>query len=157
MNQTHKLLHFAVMAVTVILLAGCERRPEPSSISTSEFPTNVTSYQVKGVLKETRAGGWKALIAHEDIPGYMEAMTMQLDVKDTNELRNLQPGDQITFRMLVTDTDGWIDQVRKIGVSAAPSHTITPVTNLVEELEVGAPVPGCVLTNQLGQAIMAGF
>ncbi|ODU23819.1 MAG: hypothetical protein ABS95_03010 [Verrucomicrobia bacterium SCN 57-15] len=150
MNQTHKLMHLAFMAVTVIL-AGCERRPEHSSGSPSEFPTNVTSYQVKGVLKEIRAAGWKALIAHEDIPGYMEAMTMQLDVRDTNELRNLQPGDQIAFRMLVTDTDGWIDQVRKTGVSAPPSSTITPVTSLVEELEVGAPVPDCILTNQLGQ------
>ena len=55
-------------------LVGCERWPEPSSSSASAASTNETCYQVKGVVKEIRAGGRKALIAHEDIPGYMEAM-----------------------------------------------------------------------------------
>ncbi len=38
----------------------------------------------------------------------MPAMTMPFEVKNTNELRGLQPGDAVAFRMTVTDTDGWI-------------------------------------------------
>jgi len=151
----------AALFALVLLLAGCNRstsdskdHAEDSGQRALDFPTNVIAYQVKGVLREIRADGGKALIAHENIPGYMEAMTMRLDVRNTNELANLQPGDQITFRMLVTDTDGWIDRVNKLGTTARPEIARTTDAVLaIQELEPGALLPDCVLTNQLGQAI----
>ncbi len=149
----HTLLSIVLSAA--ILLSGCEPKQShtlDSGKPALDFHTNVTAYQVKGMLKEVREGGWKALIAHEDIPGYMEAMTMLLDVKDTNELAGLKPGDQITFRMLVTDTDGWIDHVERTGVTNAPVAAPPPVVK-VEELKTGAVLPDYTITNQLGQAI----
>lgn len=139
-----------------ILLVGCDRHSPASGRRATDFTTNVTAYEVRGVLREIRAEGSKALIAHDDIPGYMEAMTMLLDVKDTNELRGLLPDDSIRFRMLVTDTDGWIDRVQRIGTHVA--STIAPpapstASASVEELEPGAALPDCTLTNQLGQTI----
>jgi len=131
-----------------------------SGVRATDFPTNVTAYEVKGVLKEIRANGWKALIDHEDIPGYMEAMTMLLDVKDTNDLSAVLPGDTIQFRMLVTETDGWIDRIRKIGTNSAPNSTNVPApkaSNLkfaeVKQVEVGDMLPDCILTNQAGWQI----
>jgi hypothetical protein len=53
-------------------------------------------------------------IKHEEIPGYMAAMTMSFEARDTNELAGLEAGDHVAFRMLVTDDDGWIDQLRKL-------------------------------------------
>lgn len=135
---------------------GCDK-PAPGNPGTraTEFSTNVTAYPVRGVLKEIRADGWKALITHEDIPGYMEAMTMLLDVKSTNELSGLQPGDNIAFRMLVTDTDGWIDRVKKVS-----SGVVIPSTNQIafadedfKEIQRGDPAPDCTLTNQSGRTI----
>lgn len=152
----------------LFVVSGCKPASEPSrealhgkdsGVRATEFPTNVIAYEVKGVLKEIRANGWKALIDHEDIPGYMEAMTMLLDVKDTNDLATVHPGDSIQFRMLVTDSDGWIDRVRRTGtnvasVSAAP---LAKSSNLqfseVNEVGVGDLLPDCVLTNQAGKAI----
>src|SRR5688572_33511336 len=78
-----------------------------------------TTYQVKGVIREISADRMQARIEHENIPDYMEAMTMMFDVKDSNELANLQPNDQVSFRMIVTEKDGWIEQVKKIGTVAA--------------------------------------
>ena len=75
--------------------------------------TNVTHYAVKGVFKESRADGRKAVIKHETIPGYMDAMTMPFNVKNPAELKPLKPGDEITFRLSVTDTEDWIDRSRK--------------------------------------------
>jgi protein SCO1/2 len=122
---------------------------------TREFGTNVTAYAAKGMLHAIRAEGWKAVIAHEDIPGYMEAMTMLLDVRNTNELAGLKPGDILTFRMLVTDTDGWIDQVKKVGSGTVPAREKSAAELAAEftELTPGALVPDCTLTNQAGQAI----
>ncbi len=151
----------AICLALALWAAGCGQQPPTSHEHTTnsgqhvtEFSTNVTAYQVKGVLRDIRANGTKALIAHEDIPGYMEAMTMLLDVRDTNELAGVQPGDQITFRMLVTDDDGWIDRVKRTGLNVSPSQPLdSPPAVIPEELEVGAPLPDCVLTNQLGQTI----
>lgn len=147
-----------VLLLTSALWVGTGCRPghEPSTGRRAvEFPTNVIAYPARGVLQEIRAGGWKAVIAHEDIPGYMEAMTMLLEVRDTNELAGLNPGDTLSFRMLVTDTDGWIDQVKKVAAGAAPAGTnARPAwADELAELTPGSPLPDCTLTNQIGQAI----
>ena len=48
------------------------------------------------------------VVKHEEVPGFMPAMTMPFDVRDTNELTRIKPGDLIQFRMLITTNDGWI-------------------------------------------------
>ena len=60
----------------------------------------------------------------------------------------------------MTETDGWIDRVRKIGTSAPPLATNIPApktSNLkfaeVKQVEVGDLLPDCVLTNQAGRQI----
>ncbi len=148
----------ALLGLMLSLLVGCDSAQHEAASSgrpTREFGSNVVAYPAKGLLEEVRAGGWKAVIAHEDIPGYMEAMTMLLDVRDTNELKGLQPGDKLSFRVLVTDTDGWIDHVTKLGSGPAPTRTNSLAAGLtgVDELVPGDPVPDCALTNQLGQAV----
>ena len=115
-----------------------------------------TTYQVKGVIKEVSADHKQARIEHENIPGYMEAMTMMFDVKDTNELKGLQPNDQVAFRMIVTESDGWIDQVKKIG-TVTPTVTDTPPpmrrVREVEPLKAGDLLPEYKFTNELGKVV----
>jgi protein SCO1/2 len=130
-----------ICAMFLLLVQGCGRK----------------TYQVKGVVHEVLPGKKQVQIAHERIPGYMDAMTMMFDVKDTNELTGLKPGDNISFRMIVTDDDGWIDRVKRLG-------TTTPITvanapenfrrvKAVEPLKVGDPMPNYNFTNQLGQPV----
>jgi protein SCO1/2 len=142
----------------MLLNAGCGResnRPQASSAPTTA--TNQDIYQVKGNVIELSAAEKSIRIKHEPIPGYMPAMTMLFDVKDTNELTGLQPGDNVSFRMIVTATDGWIDQLRKL--SSNPSNSIPPsnstfrVVRDVEPLALGDPVPEYHFTNQLGAPI----
>ncbi len=120
----------------------------------AENATNVTTYNVKGMFKESRSAGRKAIIKHEAIPGYMEAMTMPFNVKQPAELNSLQPGDQITFRLSVTDTNDWIDEIKKTGERGLePSKPANPqVTHVLAELQPGAMLPDSILTNQFGQA-----
>jgi protein SCO1 len=149
--------HFFLLLIVAAFVAGCDKHSHAASRRSPGISTNVSTYQVKGVLKNIRTNGSRALIAHEDIPGYMQAMTVEFDVRDTNELVNLQPGDPITFRMLVTDTDGWIDHVQRIGAGTA-SAAQPALAVIVDELKPGAPLPDYVLTNHLGQAIhLSGF
>jgi protein SCO1/2 len=116
----------------------------------AESASNVTTYFVKGVFEESRSAGRQAVIAHEIIPGYMEAMTMPFNVKIPAELNGLRPGDKITFRLSVTDTDDWIDEIKKAGGRGATPKSAQPVADAVQELEPGALLPECILTNQSG-------
>src|SRR5688500_11028980 len=73
-----------ILCATLLVLAqGCGRK----------------TYQVKGVVHEVSPEKKQVRVEHERIPGYMDAMTMMFDVKDTNELTGLKPGDNISFRM----------------------------------------------------------
>ena len=119
--------------------------------------TNLQTYQVKGVVVALGEDGKTVKIKHEEIPGYMASMTMEFEVRGTNELRGLTPGDSVAFRMLVTDDDGWIDQIKKLD---APKTDVPPqlppgirVVRDVEPLEVGDLVPEYRFTNQSGKII----
>ena len=153
---------FALVVATLAALAALSCRQEGSSPA----PTNTTShavagtnpqiYQVKGLIKEMLPEKKKVKIAHEDIPGYMEAMTMMLDVRDAKELGGLQPGDTVTFRMLVTEDDGWIDQLKKID---GPRTPLPPEPSSfrrvrdVEPLAVGDKMSDYTFTNPLGRVV----
>ena len=139
------------------LTNGCHLAPSsPPGHSNSTAEPQQTNYQVAGVLKEIKADGQTAVIAHEAIPGYMEAMTMPLPVKDRQELAGLKPGDHLTFRMVVTPREGWIDRLTKVDGAtnevAKPEETFH-VARMVDSLEIGDTVPDYRFTNELGKAI----
>lgn len=50
----------------------------------------------------------------------MPRMTMDLNVRDTNELAGVQAGDVVTFRLLADDATHWIDNLRVVGRVHAP-------------------------------------
>jgi protein SCO1/2 len=113
-------------------------------------------YPVKGVVVELEPEEKTVRIKHEEIPGYMAAMTMPFEVRDPKELAGLEAGDHVAFRMLVTDDDGWIDQLRKLPrptTNKPPTAGGFRFVRDVEPLNVGDVLPEYRFTNQLGQAI----
>ena len=128
-------------ALAVLCFASC-RQPENRTFS------------VRGVLQETRSNGKTAVIKHETIPGFMEAMTMSFDVKTANELANVRPGDEIEFRLTVTSDDSWIDGVKKTGrtVALAVSNT-APVVSTNASITPRHPLMEYAFTNQLGEPV----
>ena len=112
-------------------------------------------YEVNGVIQEVKPGGRVVVVKHEEVPGYMMAMTMPFEVKNTNEVVGLAPGDAIIFRLVVTETEGWIEQVRKTGVVTnviPPGRGIRRVRD-VEPLAIGDPLPDYVFTNELNRTV----
>lgn len=112
-------------------------------------------FSVRGVVTEVEPSKKSVTVQHEKIPGYMEAMTMPFDVKNTNELRGLQPGDRIAFQMVVTTNEGWIEHIVKLNQSPEqlPSRSSIQVVRAIEPLDPGERVPDFHLTNELGQAV----
>ncbi len=113
-------------------------------------------YAVTGVVRELRADGSNVLIRHDRIPGFMEAMTMPFVARDPREIVSLQPGDRVTFRLLVTDDESWIDTVKRLGVVEPPpafTYEQSRIVRDVEPLELGQTMPDYVFTNQFGAPV----
>ena len=149
------------VAALVCALASCTRdsagQKEAAGGAASQISTQI--FSVKGIVRELRPDGKTAVIQHEEIPNYMAAMTMPLEVKDTNELAGVHPGDRVSFRLLVTEKDSWIDRVSRLSstsvVEPKPRETFRPV-RVVDPLEIGDAIPDYRFTNELGQAIHLG-
>ena len=74
-------------------------------IATNQVATNLQTFFVRGVVEELLPDGKTAVVKHEAIPNYMEAMTMPLAVKEPKELAGLQPGDQVVSSALTFDRE----------------------------------------------------
>lgn len=136
-NKLMKMLTFFCGSLVLLVLAGC--KPKPAAEPT-EKPM-VKSYDARGIIQQITPDGHAATIKHEQIPGYMPAMTMDFLVRDTNELAGLAPNDEVTFKLAVTDKQEWIESVHLV------AHHISEVTNGVFTFHVPTPElkPGDVL------------
>jgi len=122
------------------------------AIGFAQTNTNISHYAARGVFQESQSSGHLAVIAHEAIPGYMAGMTMPFNVKEPAEVSSLRPGDGITFRLSVTGTDAWIDEVKKTGEHRAGPTPKPPVSmEMAPELRAGDLLPDCLLTNESGR------
>jgi protein SCO1/2 len=106
---------------------------------------------VRGVIQRIPEGERRASIKHEKIPGYMAAMTMDFTLKNTNELAGLQPGDEITFTLVVTADDDWIENLKRTGRTEQVVPRANP--NAGQELSVGDTLPDYELTSETGKAV----
>jgi len=73
-----------------------------------------STYDARGVVRSFGPSRAYVNIAHEDIPGYMKAMTMSFEPRTPSQLDGLAVGDHVVFRF--TDQgDGrrLIDSIRK--------------------------------------------
>jgi protein SCO1/2 len=137
-------------ALIVILCAAFvwSARGEPST------PTRQV-FTVKGVVQTLEPDGKTVVIQHEAIPNYMGAMTMPFEVHNSKELRGLQPGDAIVFRMVVTPNEGWVEGVTKLNKSPGelPSRGSIHVSRALPPLDEGDLLPDYHFTNELGQPV----
>jgi protein SCO1/2 len=124
-----------------------------SACTTSQTPTQNASaeakrYNLKGTIVAVDKAKKKATIKHDEIPGYMEAMTMDFPIKDDWVWDDLTKDSEIRAE-LVVDKDGyWLE---KIGIIAAPNPN-QPAPPVNENfVQIGKEVPDFTLTNQDGK------
>jgi Cu/Ag efflux protein CusF len=102
--------------VLAVLLAGCAQKAQEAAKSSGP----AKEYQMRGEILGLDAGGHVATIKHENIPGFMGAMTMGYRVKDPAEFSKLSAGEPITATVYVTDDDMWIGNIQKAAGGAKP-------------------------------------
>lgn len=122
------------------------------------------SYTVQGRVAGIEDGGRTLFVEHEDIPGYMPAMTMPLPVADPGLAKSLDENQAIEFQMRVSADSAWIAGLKTISDTAVarhPARTIRAMPGAQETgrkmLQEGEKVPrDLTLTNQDGDPIKIG-
>jgi protein SCO1/2 len=110
-------------------------------------------YDFKGkVIAVDRAKG-EVTVEHEEVKGYMAAMTMDFQLRDADALKTVEPGDGIQAALVVTDDAAWLENpvITKTPPGNA-NNTVTPAANGPTEPRLGAEVPDVKLVNQDGKA-----
>ena len=93
--RAHRLAFALFLAVPVLAapsLTGCSKKAESKTYST------------KGVVKSFSPDRKIVNIRHDDIPGYMSAMTMSFEAKSPAQVEGLAAGDKVAFSF--SDDDG---------------------------------------------------
>lgn len=153
-----RLLRSFGAVLLLYAVVGCGDSRRAGDVASTGTNTSTQHFAVRGVVRELKADGRTVIIRHEEIPGYMEAMTMPFKVRDTNVLDGVRAGAEVTFRLNLTDDASWIDQVRPTGkLVAAEAKPAVLATNAAavagaKPSEFGlANIPQFALTNQFGQ------
>ncbi len=128
-----------------------------TSTETAQLKPRVRTFIVNGVVKEIRLAENTLVVAHEAIPNYMPAMTMPFKVRDAAQMAGLSGGNQIAFRLQVSETESWIDRIKKTG-DGQPSQSpgTREQTAAVTQARPHHPLLDYHFTNELGQAVSLG-
>ncbi len=113
-------------------------------------PPETRTYELQGQVLAVRPETNEILVKHDDIKGFMPAMTMPYKVKDPALLKERAPGDLITATLQVDPELAWLSAVNKTGSAPIPEDAATtiPVAAGVELLKPGHAVPATALVDQ---------
>ena len=110
-------------------------------------------FTVRGVVREARPAKSQLVVKHEEIPDYMDAMTMPFQVRDPKILESVKPGDDITFQLHVTDKDHWIDGLKIVAAGSGGKEAPRPKATDITPFKAGDPLPSLTFTDERGQPL----
>jgi protein SCO1 len=114
--------------------------------------SNDREYTLQGQILSIEPGGMQANIKHEEIKGFMAAMTMPYKVRDAKEFADLKPGDLITSTLVIVSNDAYLQGVKKVGEAPlAPASSAPSASSGFELVKPGEAVPDASLVDQEGR------
>ncbi len=124
---------------------------------------DTTNYTVRGIVQQVDRSNHHLVIAHESIPGFMDAMTMPFNVKGEAIPADLAAGTAIEFQFHMNESESWINGIKKIPSSSLKTNALalappinpnpqTP-TNQTAALHKTSPLYQFKFTNELGQPV----
>ena len=115
-----------------------------------------TRYAVKGTVVEVDEPARSVTLAHEEIAGFMPAMTMPFAVGEAEAalLRAMAPGDSVTATLVVSSSRYWLESVVVVkpeGPAAAPAGA-----KAMRPPQPGDAMPDVALVDQDGRPLRTG-
>lgn len=144
---------WSVSVVLLLAVVACHREP------------SLRVFHGHGVVKGLGADQKSVRIAHDDIPGFMQAMTMEFAVKDPAILAGIRPEEEVNFTLELTADSLYLVQIESLSGSKEaatpqeenPSATGSKDGNSPEDASakfVPYPAPDFTLTDQDGQPLI---
>lgn len=127
-----------LMAALVLTAAACGRPASPPP----------KQYELTGQILSIKPEAQEVLVKHEDIPGFMPAMTMPYKVKSASLLEGRQPGDLITATLEVGERDASLTAITKTGTAPIEDPSAGPAVTASDFVDPGEPVPDTALVDQ---------
>jgi len=146
-ENTLVMRNLSIILFLVSLISACQR-PDTANVN-SESP-NVKRYDLRGKVVSVDKAKKSAKIAHEEIKGFMEAMTMEFPIHEDWVWDDLVPGVEVRGTLVVDSSAKdpyWLEKI-SIVANSAPNQ---PPVEEKEPEQVGKTVPDLSLTNQNGK------
>ena len=105
-------------------------------------------YVLQGQVLAVDPARQELTVRHEDIQGFMPAMTMPFRVADRRVLQERKPGDLIQATLVVTDSSGRLEDVIRTGEAPLPPDLPRPGGTV---LDAGASVADAAFVDQAGR------
>ena len=110
----------------------------------------VRHYEAHGIVRDVNREYGQVLIEHDEIQGFMSAMTMSFDVPDEEVLAALSRGQVIDFTLAFDGRSYRVTDVRVVGDEAAQAVAAGGLGALAE---LRAPAPSFALIDQEGEPV----
>ena len=133
--------YFLIILLSSIVFAGCQ------NATSSNSPANVKRYELRGKVVSVDRLKKTAKVEHEEIPGFMDAMTMDFPIHEDRVWTDLLPGVAVRADLVVDSSAKepyWLENI----------SIVSPADPSVEEKQpeqIGKTVPDLSLTNQDGK------
>lgn len=134
----------------LLLLTGCSTSDAPSFVATE----NAKRYDLKGTVIAVNKEKNVATIDHQEIPGFMKAMRMDLPIGEPWVWPELVPGAEITATLVHDPANEkeayWLEN---IAIASPSDPAKLEGIKAAEVAALGKQIPDFVLTNQDGKSI----
>ena len=94
---------YPFLVIVCLLEAGC--RPAPEAVT----------YEIRGQIISIQSEKNELTITHEEVPGFMPAMTMPFAVEDVRLLMGRKPGEFIEATLVVTKRKAFLSRIEATG------------------------------------------
>jgi protein SCO1 len=131
---------------SVLFFTACQQTPEPL------VSADAKRYPLRGKVLSVNKAKKTASIAHEEIPGFMEPMTMTFPIRNEDILNTLTEGAEIQAELVDDKANGeyWLENI-SVSVPIEPGNpAAAPNKNFVQ---IGQETPDFALINQDGKRI----
>ena len=105
----HHILTSMILGSIVLVASSCSKH-EPA-VSATAAPSAEVKHSLKGVITDVYADQGTLMVKHEDIPGFMPAMTMMFKV-DAATLKAAVKGQAVTGTLVQRGQEFWLEDVK---------------------------------------------
>jgi protein SCO1 len=131
-----------VLSLCLAVAAGCSKAPDRRS------------FTLQGQVQSIDAPRKLLVVKHEEIKGFMPAMTMPYEAQEAKLLDGLAPGDLINATLVVVSNGAHLTTIKKVGTAPLETPAEAPMPSAssgFELLKPGEPVPDGAFLDQDGR------